>query len=276
MTRKLSSSSRDSIEDISVYYQSNQEENRSSIQQLEFVITEKILDHSIKPNSEILEIGAGAGHYTSFLAEKNHQLTVIELVPELNLKNQSHLITKKLDHLVQFLTGDAREISGQLHQQFDCILVMGPLYHLTEVDDRRDLMKNLTRCLKVGGLMMTTHLSRVGLIGYMLTRFPTWGIDSPHEAAEILTQGYLPKHPRNGQFRGYFTTPEEIRQMHTEQGLSDPQLHSQDPCIGSVDELFNRLPPEMKQSWSELLFQVSADPMALGSGRSLLAVSRKK
>lgn len=274
MTRKLGSL--DSIDDVVQYYQSNQEEQRSSIQQLEFTITQNLLTEYLSPRSNLLEVGAGAGHYTSFLAEAGHHVSVIELVPELNLQNQNQIQQKKLTDRVEFFTGDARVLADQIKEQFDGILLMGPLYHLTEAQDRKHLMKKMSALLKPGGVMITTHLSRVGLIGYMLTRFPTWGADSPQEADEILRLGYLPNHPRNGQFRGYFTTVDEIHTSHTEQGLQVLQIHSQDPCLGSVDELYNRLSPDLKQHWTKILLKVSADPLALGSGRSLFCVSQKK
>jgi hypothetical protein len=172
------------------------------------------------------------------------------------------------------VTADARDLSKHVRGPFDAVLAMGPFYHLVSVDEQSSLMAAMREVLAPEGLVISTHLTRIGLISYMLTRFPTWAMDSPEEVDQVLSLGYLPDHPRNGNFRGYWTTPEEIRQLHERHGLEVVALHSQDPCIGSADEIFNRLPSDYQACWAEVLLRVSDDPLALGSGRSVLCVAR--
>lgn len=268
---------RDSIADIEKYYEFNNEENRAKIQALEFAVTGALLDYYLPEKSKVLEIGAGTGHYTLKLAQNSHQVTAVELVASLTAINQNRIQNLGLEKNVSFETGDAREvIKSSESESFDVILIMGPLYHLTESNDRIELMSHATRVLRKNGLLISTHLSRIGLLGYMLTRFPEWAQTSNEEVGQIIKDGFLKEHPRNGEFRGYFSTADEICELHFAQNLDVIGLHCQDPCIGSVDEIYNRLPPNLQQTWTDVLVRISQDPMALGSGRSLFCVSKKK
>jgi protein-L-isoaspartate O-methyltransferase len=266
----------DSIDDVAKYYQSSNEDKRHAVQQLEFAVTSKLLAKYIKQPCRILELGAGSGHYTNELAQNGHTVTSVELVPSLVEASRKRLDEAGLLDQVELIAGDARQILTLAHQSYDVILAMGPFYHLVLLPDRLSLMANLIQRLNPGGLMITSHLTRTGVIGYMLTRFPSWAVDSPKQLQQILSVGHLPDHPRNGEFRGYFTTEEEIRDLHRSVDLEIVRLHSQDPLIGSVDEIFNQLPNELKERWTEILTQLSHQPLSLGSGRSLLCVSRKK
>ncbi len=272
---KRSGSKRDSLDDIKTYYRSNQEETRLDVQQLEYRVTLGLFAKYVKPSSKILELGAGSGRYTLPLVKQGHHVTAIELVEELTNQNRARVEREGFLDRATFFSGDARHVIRETAGAFDTVLAMGPFYHLIDGQDRIELMSTVTEKTRKGGLVMTTHLTRLGVIAYMLARFPVWALQSPKQVAQILEAGYLWDHPRNGDFRGYFCTADEVRELHEAAGLEIIGLHSQDPAIGAVDEIYSALPPELKDSWSDILVKLSSDPLALGSGRSLLCVSRK-
>jgi len=267
---------RDSIDDIKNYYTSSSEDRRLGIQQLEFEITRRLLDRYLKPNSNVLELGAGGGRYTVELLDKGHRVTSVEMVPGLVEVSRQSIQAKGLVASATLINGDARDFRDHTQETFDVALAMGPFYHLVSAPERATLLKDMIAAVKPGGLVITIHLTRVGLMGYMMTRFPAWGLEAPDQIKHIMTAGHLPDHPRNGEFRGYFTTLKEIQQLHEKHGLEIVRLHSQDPCIGSVDEIFNRLPDDIKEAWADALTALSHDPLALGSGRGIFCVACHK
>jgi ubiquinone/menaquinone biosynthesis C-methylase UbiE len=264
---------KDSIDDIARYYKTSNEDQRHAIQQLEFRVTRQILQRYLQPASSILELGAGSGRYTLDLAKAGHQITSIELVKELVEISRKHLQGSDLGNKANLLNGDARDLSIHADGSFDCALAMGPFYHLVMREDRESVLREMKRVTKPGGLVITAHLTRTGLIGYMLTRFPNWGADSPEQVTQIMQTGHLDDHPRNGEFRGYFSSLDEVTELHLNAGLRPLAVHCQDPLIASVDEVFNRMPEPLKEKWAEILFALSDEPLALGSGRSLICVS---
>jgi 2-polyprenyl-3-methyl-5-hydroxy-6-metoxy-1,4-benzoquinol methylase len=272
---KRSGSKRDSLEDIKTYYRSNQEDTRLDVQQLEFRVTLSLFGKYLKPASNLLELGAGSGRYTLPLLKQGHHVTAIELVEDLTNQNKARVEREGLIDRAAFTSGDARSLIRETVGAFDAVLAMGPFYHLVEEADRDELMNATAEKTRKGGLVITTHLTRLGVVAYMLARFPVWALQSPKQVTQILEAGHLWDHPRNGDFRGYFCTAEEVRDLHESAGLEVIGLHSQDPAIGAVDEIFSALPPELQDPWTEILVKLSEDPLALGSGRSLLCVSRK-
>lgn len=260
-------------DDLLKYYSKNKEQIRSHNQQLEFLICEKVLDLYLKNKSDlkILELGAGSGHYTELLAQKGHEITVVEPVKILNEWNQKNLKSKKLEKNVEWIEADARDL--KLSKSYDLILNMGPMYHLFESQEREQLMKDLRKYLKPSGLLMSVFLSRVGFVSYLLSQQPESLFADPAGFRDVVTMGQNLQHPQDGTFRGYFTHLNELGELHTQTGFQIVQIHVLDPCIGGRDETFNRLSDEQKTMWSEVLAALSSDPNFWNSGRTWMAVA---
>jgi len=170
---------------------------------------------------------------------------------------------------------DARDIETQVEKGFDAITVFGPLYHLTKESERNKLLRSCYRLLKPGGQLFTAHITRQGVVAQTLARHPELIVNPNSGLDELWKRGQLKSHPRDGTFRGYFATLDEIPLLVEGAGLEVERLHSQDPCIGAVDEIFNRLPTELKMPWAFFLFQISADMACFGSGRHILCVAKR-
>lgn len=263
---------RDSISDIAEYYSKSEEHNRLSLQQLEFAVTKRLLAKYLKPSSRILELGAGSGRYTLELAKNGHDVIAVEVVP--SLVEQGRKYVSENGATAQYIESDARDFKTGVSGLFDAALIMGPLYHLISSHDRTDLVRDVTTVVKPGGLVISVHLTRVGVMSYMLARFPAWGLEAPDQIKNLMSTGHLPDHPRNGEFRGYFSSLKEIENLYSNNGLEIVRLHSQDPCIGALDEVYNRLPDDIKEAWADALTDICHDPLALGSGRGIICVSR--
>ncbi len=261
------------LADIAQYYRKNGESGRLQTQQLEFAITKKVLDSYLKSPQNVLELGAGSGRYTQYLLEAGHKVTALDLTEELIDENRRRV--SEFGSQVSFVVGDAREVRSLVPEKFDAILVMGPLYHLVKSDDRHKLMKDIEMLLSPNGKIFSSFLTRMGLMSYQLALFPEWLERVPEQAKEMMQSGFVKDHPRNGMFRGYFSSFEDVRSLHNVADLELEALHVTDPCIGAFDEIFNRLPERLKKKWADFLFDYSSDPVLLGSGRTLMAVGRK-
>jgi cyclopropane fatty-acyl-phospholipid synthase-like methyltransferase len=276
MDKDSSKRNRDSLDDLVHYYSINGESSRLQLVQLEAAITFRAFEKYLIPKAKILEIGAGPGNYTVPLAQKGHLVTAVELAPNLTEESKQRLANLGLSEKVTHVTGDARDALAGITERFDAVIVMGPLYHLVDESDRKQLMEQVSRLTKPGGAVMTSHVTRMGFVGYVITHNPQWLQMREDALDQIMSQGYLSNHPRDGTFRGYYTTAEEVKKSHQQAGLKVLKMHSHDPGIGSVDDIFNRLPDNLKAIWVDKLFNYSADPLALGSGRGILCVSRKE
>ncbi len=68
---------------------------------------------------------------------------------------------------------------------------MGPLYHLVFEEDRRQAVRQAADRLRSGGLLFSTHLSRLGILGDLMRRMPEW-IERGEEVRSLLSRGRRP------------------------------------------------------------------------------------
>ena len=146
---------------IKDYYSHEVEANRLEREpfKLEGIRTKEIIDRYLqKDTMEILDVGGGAGYYSYWLQGKGHRVTLVDLSPtNINLA-EKHSEASGIS-LSKIEVGD----STSLHfsdNQFDIVLVLGPLYHLTDRKERVMALAEAKRVLKPGGLLLSAVISR--------------------------------------------------------------------------------------------------------------------
>ena len=267
---------RDDVTDIAAFYDdgSDAEHVRLDEHQLEFDLTLRYLEEYLPCTSAILEIGAATGRYTLELAKHGHDVTAVDLSPVLIDECKLHLADAGLADQVRFVVADARDLSAVNDDDFDAVLIMGPLYHLVRSSDRGlALAESLSR-LRSGGLIFSTFLSRFGVLGDLMTRVPQWIDDADHVRA-LVDVGRRPENAPRGGFRGYFALPSEIVALHEDLGIETIAFAGVEPVISSDDAKYNDLHGEERTAWLDLLFEISIEPSIVGASRHLLYIGRK-
>jgi ubiquinone/menaquinone biosynthesis C-methylase UbiE len=210
------------------YYNRGLEKNR--LVQEGFIDIEKIRTLDIlsrylpDPPATILDIGGAAGVYAFILAEKNYQVHLIDPV-KLHIDQATEINKTKEKPLVSIEIGDARIIPYE-DNSAHCILLFGPLYHLTEQKDRIQALKEAYRLLKPGGLIFSAGISRFASLFNGFER--NFILDN--DFVKIVEQDL-----QNGQHRNptnqdhYFTTsffhhPDELRNEHEQAGFQSVEL----------------------------------------------------
>ena len=134
------------------YYNNYDEEGRLLRRhgQVEYLTTMHYINDILQGNKSkrILEVGAGTGRYSVTLAKEGYEVDALELI-EHNLD----ILKSKLDgtekiHAVQ---GNALDLSRYGDEEFDLILLLGPMYHLYTKEDRYKALEEAVRVTKKGG-----------------------------------------------------------------------------------------------------------------------------
>lgn len=143
---------------LTEHYESHDEESRllSRHGQVEFLTTMKYIHtYAEKVNAKnIIEVGAGTGRYSVALAKEGFDVTSIELVAH-NLD----LLLQKLDgsETLTAIQGNALDLSRFADNSFDMTLLLGPMYHLFTLDDKKKALSEAVRVTKQGGYIFVSY-----------------------------------------------------------------------------------------------------------------------
>lgn len=148
-------------QNIQAYYAHDIEANRLETEpfKLEGVRTKELIGRYLaKPNQQVLDIGGGAGHYAFWLQEQGHQVSLVDLSPR-NIELVQQRAKASGVALSHATVGNATLLDFP-NEQFDVVLMLGPLYHLTNRQDRLNALTEARRVLKPGGLLLAAVISR--------------------------------------------------------------------------------------------------------------------
>ena len=128
---------------------------------VEFLSTMRYIDKYIKPGDRVLEIGAGTGRYSHALARQGYAVDAVELV-EHNIEIFRNNIQP--DETITVTQGNALDLSGFSDSQYDITLLLGPLYHLYNKEDKRQALSEAIRVTKQGGVIFAAHVISDGCL----------------------------------------------------------------------------------------------------------------
>jgi ubiquinone/menaquinone biosynthesis C-methylase UbiE len=119
---------------------------------LELVRTLELLATSLPPPpASVLDVGGGPGVYAERLSRQGYAVKLVDVLP-------LHVEQARAADIEAEL-GDARELAAG-DESADAVLVLGPLYHLTERDDRVRALAEARRVVRPGGLVAAAAISR--------------------------------------------------------------------------------------------------------------------
>lgn len=265
------------VDRIEAFYdgQSLIEDNRLDRHQLERDITLRYLDRYLPKKGNILEIGAATGNYTSELARRGCSVTAVNISAQLLDLGRSKISRQNLNSYVTFIKADARDLSHIADNEYDAVLLMGPLYHLLELKYRKMVVQQAHSKLKTKGVIFSAFISRLGILGYLMRKTPEW-IDDQTQVCSLIESGHDPIEDKYlSGFIGYYARTSEMLSLHENEGFKTITLAGVEPCISADDDSYNNLTGKRRKLWLNLLYEVSKDPSMLESSRHVLYIGQK-
>jgi len=142
--------------------------------QVEFIRTREIIQRYLNsPPAVLLDIGGAAGRYACWLAKAGYEVHLVDPVPRHIEQAREASSMQPQTPIASCSLGDARQLEFE-DGSADAVLLLGPLYHLVEVQDRHRALVEAYRVLKPGGHLFAVGISRFastidGLVsGYLL------------------------------------------------------------------------------------------------------------
>lgn len=211
------------VDEIRAYYDRGDEQQRlfADGDTIELVRTRELLLHYLPPPPAIvLDVGGGAGVYAAWLAQRGFRVHLVDPVP-LHVEQALAVAAAQPEAPFTATIGDARRLADA-DGSTDAVLFLGPLYHLTEREDRLAALREARRVLRRGGRLLAVGISR---FASLLDGLRAAWLDDP-TFARIVDQDL-----RDGQHRNperhpaWFTTaffhhPNELSAEVEDAGLS--------------------------------------------------------
>lgn len=144
------------MNDIINYYNNYDEDGRllKKNRLPEYITTMRYIEKYLKPDSKIIEIGAGTGRYSIALADKGYDVTAVELVT-----HNIDIMKKKVkpEHNIKIYEGNACDLSFIDSETYDIVLLLGPMYHLFNDEDKHKAISEALRVAKKGGIVYSAY-----------------------------------------------------------------------------------------------------------------------
>jgi SAM-dependent methyltransferase len=265
---------------IADYYDRSPEEDRLGIGpfQLEEARTRELIQRFAPPPPGIVvDVGGAAGAYALWLAERGYAVHLIDAVPRL-VAEAERRSAAAAHSLASCRVGDARALELP-PESADIVLLLGPLYHLTDGRDRALALREAGRVLRPGGWLFAAAISRFasaldGLVHDLL---------DDREFAPIVEQDL-----RDGQHRNttgkldYFTTayfhrPDELGNEVRAAGFDLRGVYGLEGPGWILPDVAARVAnPRQREALLRLARMVETEQSMLGMSAHLLAVAQRK
>ena len=237
---------------------------------------EIILRHLPPPPGSILDVGGGPGIFACWLAARGYHVHLVDAMPSHVEQAREASARQPETPVASLRVGDARRLE-EADRTVDAVLLLGPLYHLTERGDRIQALREARRVLRPGRLLFAVGIGRfASLLSGMVDNF----LGDP-DAQAIVERDLRDGQHRNPTDKDYFTTaffhrPEELAGEVTDAGFDLVDLLGVEGPAWLLPDLERRWADEAeRERLIETARAVEREPTLLGIHAHLLAVARR-
>lgn len=243
--------------------------------QLELLRTQEVIRRHLPPGPlRIHDVGGGAGAHAEWLADDGHAVHVTDPMP-----NHVEAVQRlaRGDRRITAEVGDARSLAAE-NDSADAVLLLGPLYHLTDRSDRLRALREAGRVVRPGGPVFVAAISRFASLLDGLSREFLFdpGFRSIVEQDLRTGQHRNPDRVPHWFTTAYFHHPSELPAEATAAGLDCTEVVGVEGVAGWFGDVF--------EHWDDaacrdaILFAaraVESEPSLIGASTHLLMVARR-
>jgi ubiquinone/menaquinone biosynthesis C-methylase UbiE len=238
---------------------------------------ELILRHLPPAPATVVDAGGGAGAYACWLAARGYQVHLIDPVAKHVEQARAASLRQPEHPLASAEVGDARQLQ-KADETADAVLLLGPLYHLVEREDRLACLKEACRVLRPGGLLWGAGISRfASLFDSLSAGF----FDDPAFAAILARDLEEGQHRNSSGNPIYFTDaffhrPGELSRDFLAAGFQVMEIAAiEGPgwLARDFDRLWND--PVQRERMLAAVRKVEREPSVLGASAHIMAIGRK-
>jgi SAM-dependent methyltransferase len=222
--------------------------------------------------ARVLDVGGASGVYAAWLAGLGYRVHLIDPVP-LHVE-QAMEASAAAEAPFTAALGDARCLDEE-RESYDAVLLLGPLYHLIDAEDRVGALMEALRVVKKGGVVIVAAISR---FASLLDGLASGSLGDPTFASMVeadLSDG-IHRNPTNRPewfTTAYFHRPDELADEVVASGLDLEQvLGVEGPgwLMGAATQS-----EQVDENVLRVARELEAEPSVVGASMHLLAVARR-
>ncbi len=263
------------MESVACYYEhdAHNEWERLDRRRTEFAVTLRALAEFLPaPPATILDVGGGPGRYAVALAARGYAVTLVDLASA-NIQRAADAAARANVTLQGIFAGNALDLGRFPAAGFDAILLLGPLYHLIDQQDRSTAVTEASRLLKPTGVLFAAYLTRYSALRVCAERHPQWLYEHPEYVERLLGHGI---HQGEWGFTtAYHAHADEIRPFMERHGFTSLELIGCEGIVAHTETSVNALGGAAWEWWVDLNYRLGKRPDLHAGATHLLYVGRK-
>ena len=256
------------MDELEKYYNKFNEDKRllSRHGKVEFSVAMDYIHEVIgnRKNLDIIDIGAGTGRYSVFLAEEGHNVTAVEYVN----KNVSQI--KMKSNKVVAKQGTALNLKKFKDESFDVALLFGPTYHLFTHEDKLKAIVEAKRVLRKGGYVLIMYLmNEYAVITYAFKE---------GNLQKVLAEGKLDENFQtitNKEDLYSYVRLEEINKLADESEMTRHKIIGVDGATDYIRPVLNKMTEQDFDIYIKYQKSICERPELLGASSHILDILRK-
>jgi ubiquinone/menaquinone biosynthesis C-methylase UbiE len=237
--------------------------------------TRELLDRFLPPvPAKVLDVGGGTGVHALWLAGRGYEVDLIDPIPSHITRAREASEAQPNHPIAGFVVGVAGDLPYD-DSSSDAVLLLGPLYHLVERDDRLAALREAGRVLRSGGIVVAAAISRfASLLDSMDRELYEDPVFCEIVASDVATGWHV--NPTDNV--DYFTTAylhraEELRDEFEAAGLRhQTTVAVEGPAclLHDIDDRWSD--PNRRERLLAAVRSIETEPALLGASAHLLAI----
>lgn len=231
---------------------------------VEKITTQMEIDKLINANSTVLDIGAGTGVYTIHLANKVKEVTAFE--PSSSNFKTLEQKTKEFSNIKAY-NKSSFDLKDLQANYFDLVLIFGPMYHLSDEKDRKDLLKEAKRVCKDGGHILISFINHDMVLISESINYNTNIFSSPayiSEKQRLIDRPFV------------FFKVNEARKMIENENIEINEIIASDGFAEVLSKYLEKMTEESFKNYLDWHLSHCKEPETLGATNHLLFVCNNK
>jgi S-adenosylmethionine-dependent methyltransferase len=259
---------------VEIYYDQNAQDewDRLERHKIEFQVTLRALTEFLPAApATLIDIGGGPGRYAITLAQRGYRVTLVDLSTG-NLALAKQKAAETGVELDAFVHANALDLSVFPEASFDSALLLGPLYHLHKLEERRMALEQVRRLLKPGRPVFASVITRFAGFRDAAVHGYSFVLDDQAYSEKLLATGI---HDNGIGFTdAYFAHPDEVIPLGESAGFNTLRLMGCEGILAGQEDYVNSLTGTDHDFWLDINYRMAQEPCLLGASDHLLYIGR--